>query len=85
MGLKEDDLRSGGHQPAEACYIFKPVKEASVGLVAIILCSLLIGCKSDSEKARLMLNEAHTLLRQEKPDEAKKELNDLVEKFGHTE
>jgi hypothetical protein len=45
---------------------------------------LIAGCKSDSEKARLMFNEAHSLMRQEKTAEAKKKLDELVTKFGHT-
>jgi len=46
---------------------------------------LFVGCKSHTEGARLMLNQAYGLMRQEKPDDAKKILADLTVKYGDTQ
>lgn len=44
----------------------------------------LSACRSDSEKARLMLNQAAVLERQHKTDEAERLLNSIVSKYGYT-
>jgi Type II secretion system (T2SS), protein G len=56
------------------------IKEVTVALLIV----LIVGCKSDTEKARLMLNQATVLIRQGKPDEAQKMLNAVVAKYGDT-
>jgi hypothetical protein len=52
------------------------------GIVCVLLS--LMACRSDSEKARLMLNQAAVLERQHKTDEAQKLLNNVVAKYGYT-
>lgn len=57
-------------------------------LIAILVmagCTFTAGCKSDSEKARAMLNKAHVLIRDQQGGEAKKILDDLVAKYPHTQ
>ena len=44
----------------------------------------LVGCKSDAERARAMLTEAQTLLRQGKLEQSEMRLNEIVAKYGHT-
>ena len=56
-----------------------------VVLVFLTCLSLLsVGCKTNAERARLMLNQAQTLLREEKPIEARKLLLDVVARYGET-
>jgi hypothetical protein len=53
-------------------------------IVTIPIIFLFVGYNSDTEKARLMLNQASAFMREEKPDEAKKLLNRLAVKYGNT-
>ena len=57
----------------------------AIPIITISSILLLAGCKGDTEKARSMLNHAYGLMREEKPDDAKKILEQLTEKYGSTQ
>lgn len=56
-----------------------------IPVLAAVVLLLATSCRSDSERARTLLNQAHTLMRNEQPAEAKKVLAAIAEKYGHTQ
>jgi hypothetical protein len=68
-----------------AKYLKHNIKASWILIAVIAICSISISCKSDSEKARTMLNNAHALMRDQKGEEAKKTLKNLLDKYPHTE
>ncbi len=54
-------------------------------LVVISLCAVYSGCRSDSEKARALLNNARVLVREQNNGQAKATLKDVVKRYPHTE
>ena len=61
------------------------MKRAKILLAVMSLCAIFSCCRSDSEKARAMLNNARVLIREQKSDQAKVTLKDLVKQYPHTE
>ena len=61
------------------------MKRLRILLVVISLWTASSGCRSHSEKARAMLNNARVLVREQNNAQAKTTLKDLVKRYPHTE
>ena len=53
--------------------------------IVFVSAAMLGACKSDTEEARSLLNQAQALLREEKPEEAKVLFERVVAEYSHTQ
>ncbi len=61
------------------------MKRSSILLAMISLCAVCFSCRSDSEKARALLNNARVHVREQNNGQAKAILTDVVKRYPHTE